>query len=329
VLVAALTGCSQAPEPEPAKETGNVDLDSLYSHTHEALPSPSANVPDPPTTPGQNELRGEIPYDISPDDDPFWDLHMSEEGYYLADLASYLVAQDCMREHGFEMAEQVPRRDALTLPRDYNGMDEDWGLLSMRGASTHGYRWTTIEANEEAKKDGLFDDEPVWHPNYDPEYQDAWGKDGRCSDTGWEASYGAVSKRGSSEDGAALFEVVDRAKAKAMADQRVEDALRAWSDCMGQDGYDVDHPRAPIDHSTWTEMPKQEHLSMAIRDVECKHQVKLIETWREVFYAAEAEEFAKGAPIIEETRQWAREVVESSQKVIADYGGEEAALALL
>jgi hypothetical protein len=263
--------------------------------------------------------RAEIPYGVSQEDEPWRRYNIQDDDVYVMDWAYYLVQADCLAEHGFESSETLPKDAQVVIPLDTNGINPDLGLLSMKGASTWGYQWTNLKAIEVFEEEGAFDafkDPPV---NYDPEYQDARTKPGGCNERATAASNGSSGIVWTEADSAALGGVVDRAKPRAEQDERVVGALEAWSECMKSEGYDYEHPLEPT-KEIWPLPVRDQDLAVAVRDVECKHETQLVETWREVLYAFEEEEIAKSRPILEKSLKWIEGGYKNSMKVIAEHG---------
>ncbi|MFF4345063.1 hypothetical protein ACFY00_34735 [Kitasatospora sp. NPDC001540] len=75
-------------------------------------------------------------------------------------------------------------------------------------------------------------------------------------------------------------EINGRDYEKSLADSRVRDVFRRWSECMGKKGHPYGTPIDAVSDERWrTASPSEVEIATATADVDCKQQTDLVGVW--------------------------------------------------
>lgn len=249
----------------------------------------------------------------------------AEQARTLADAAA-LQVQQCMSRFGFPADAPIPP-PASDPP---TGNERLYGLTDRTVAETRGYYAGPLP-DESTNSTSLTPQEPP-APTEDSEawYAVAHGTLPRTEDGQQVPEGGCIGEMrrtlatGAPEADTALADrlAID-AHHRAQEDSRVQEAFSAWSRCMARAGYDYATPWEANNDIQWTAhdgpRPTQEEIATAVTDVDCKHEVDLINIWASVHTAYELQAVEAHAEALDAVAEYravelanAREILDSA-----------------
>ncbi|WP_327190830.1 hypothetical protein [Streptomyces xinghaiensis] len=204
---------------------------------------------------------------------PFDEYELSPSEYNMSQNATDLVIQKCMRSKGLDwtVVERPTRTLDLTNRRRY-------GVIEIEVARAYGYH-APIELRD---PDGTKRSEDRrWKKLTEEQQKAALGQgdnEGSCNAL-------ATEQLDDSRMDYSLFnELSSKYLKQAQEDPRVEASMKAWSECMKERGKEYATPYDAINDKKWwkdeeRQIGSKEEMDTAVRDVQCKEKVGLIDKW--------------------------------------------------
>ncbi|MEU0133462.1 hypothetical protein ABZ172_05400 [Streptomyces sp. NPDC006296] len=98
--------------------------------------------------------------------------------------------------------------------------------------------------------------------------------------------------------------IARRSYQQATQDSRVREAVRRWSGCMADRGYTYSDPMAALGDERFLDKPVTEReVETARADMECKAEVRLLQTWFSVETAVQKDMIADGSAELEKLKE--------------------------
>lgn len=233
-------------------------------------------------------------------------------------LAAYLLTDDQMRQWGAASASLIAdcmRRSGFTYSTDtvefpVATSGRLFGITSLEEAQTRGYH-----------PDLRQPDFP--EPNADSDtvaYQRALGGPDSNSGTPGGCEGEALAALGSPSAANELASGLKHdAWDRSRADDRTQAALRKWSDCMQQAGYDYTDPmEAGNDPAFSGKAATRAEIAVAVRDVHCKQRVGLVNTWDVAYIEWQQKLIEQNQLALDEARAQQEQIMGHAAQVLAD-----------
>lgn len=185
-----------------------------------------------------------------------------------------LVMQRCLARFGFNVPMHPP------VGRDSSDLNS-FGLVDERQAREHGYLKDVEDAKPEFISEVPREATPVLTGEVG-NYGGVTVPEGGCQGESIRAVTGGDSLP---KDGNFVEGLRHDAWNRALNDSRVQALLEQWRSCLKDAGFPgFKDPGEPYTHWQGKRQPKattptQEEVTMALADVRCKQQVKLLPTW--------------------------------------------------
>lgn len=196
--------------------------------------------------------------------------------------AEGLLTQQCMRQLGFATWQPAPPAK----------LDQAWttglkiGIVDQQQATTYGYHAPVDPAAIAARRNST-----SANPQQRAELAALSGGDAGNGSTAKPPAGGQIPQGGCEGEARRAMtaaapkydvdlygRIAEQANQATESDQRIADALGAWSACMKRAGQSY---RTPWDASeqSWADTPTQSEIALATADVACKTETKLPGTW--------------------------------------------------
>jgi len=206
--------------------------------------------------------------------------------------AHMVLMADCLGRHGIEFEIPEPR------PIPWARNEQRYGLTDEARAARHGYHVP-----------GITDRPPLREPRLPDDIADeclAWARR-------------RLARGAPDLPERRLADMLSlRTFHLSREDSRVRAAFSAWSRCMRQNGFSYPDPMAANNDVAFaTEVPTEDEIRVAVADVRCKRQVRVVEVWAavEAAYQRQAIEAHRGP--LELIRQAIQVQLANAQAVLA------------
>ncbi|WP_158721250.1 hypothetical protein [Streptomyces sp. NRRL S-241] len=114
-----------------------------------------------------------------------------------------------------------------------------------------------------------------------------------------------------------------RAFLAAKDDASVKEKIAQWSACMKKRGFDIKSPIdevAPLGVDVNSQAPSAREIEVAVADVECKSDTKLVDFWHKNEESKQQQEIAKGASALTKERDNKNNVVNKAAQAYEAQG---------
>jgi hypothetical protein len=199
--------------------------------------------------------------------------------------AQFLLVSRCMRRAGFENP---------YIPFAPYTLDRRYGLKDLDAARKWGYGLPPTMVIDDSASQAYIDSlSPKERQAYEsalggsPDGAEGAGTDnstarGGCADEARDTLYGSSTQAVRAEELRRMsYDLESEAYFASEKDHRVQLAVGAWSDCMGEHGYEVFDLADPLDASALTGGPVggPEDVRLAVTVVRCNDASDLVEIW--------------------------------------------------
>ncbi|MFD5413521.1 hypothetical protein [Streptomyces nojiriensis] len=227
--------------------------------------------------------------------------------YYAWQVATQDQWRSCMAQYGFKkFGPPEPSLQVASGAAD-SDMGRRYGIADLEAAKTRGYhlpempepsRWEPAKGAEEAVFTGTGTEVAGGT------YKGQKIPDGGCR--------GETKRMFPMPQTPAAANAESRAFLAAKDDKNVKEAIAQWSACMKNRGLDIKSPiddvkSLGVDVSSPT--PSAREIEVAIADVECKGQTKLVELWHKNEESKQQQEIAKDTSTLNKERDDKNQVV--------------------
>ncbi|HQR79960.1 MAG TPA: hypothetical protein PLT68_07060 [Actinomycetota bacterium] len=239
----------------------------------------------------------------TPQGDPLDAYLLTEDQMRQWGAASASLIADCMRRSGFTYS-----TDAVEFPVATSG--RLFGITSLEEAQARGYH-----------PDLRQPDFPEPNPDSDTAaYQHALGGRDPNAGTPGGCEGEALAALGSPSAANQLASGLKHdAWDRSRADDRTQAALRKWSDCMQEAGYNYTDPIAAGNDPAFSgKTATRAEIAVAVRDVQCKERVGLVDTWNSAFIESQQELIEQNQLALDEARAQQEQIMEHAAQVLAD-----------
>ncbi|MDR1448327.1 MAG: hypothetical protein LBI63_05175 [Candidatus Ancillula sp.] len=279
--------------------------------------------------------------------DNYFDTSKSTE---LTNKAMDLLTAKCMKDKGFDYKMDTKKDDRIsTFPfKDKLVGDPDWGTTDVEYAKVYGYLppqfafmlyenipgiggdTTGMPKAPQEEKD-LYDPgkiperASIEKSKNTPEYNQAYGGENGCSNTGETDFYKGLNTDVSRSDQIGQL----RAKIREMAtdDSQFTPKINEWSECIKPKGFVFNFPPAAKKANgellkTTNPSYGRDNTLLATADAECKQQTGFIDAWHKVLDEVEERELKNNLPIFEAEKAYTDSMINRANEIIEKYGNE-------
>lgn len=196
--------------------------------------------------------------------------------------AARILVSRCMTGYGFA-GDPYPARDVFRMPADYGigtNMPRRYGISDFGIAATYGYHlppdWTAPQSASPAVSQAEFE---VLNGKDQASGVSVAGRqagghaiqDGGCAGAATRELGGALTNQTAQA-------IDDQSLVTSQQNPAVQAATKAWSACMARSGYSFSTPYQPAG-SLGSSFAGQPEVHMAMTDIDCKRQTRLVEIW--------------------------------------------------
>jgi hypothetical protein len=234
----------------------------------------------------------------------------------LIENAKIVLINRCMKRLGSNYSAPSPEGPIFQASRRY-------GVVDVETAATHGYHMPRVESGSVSNKSrNLTAKERELMFGVGNQPKDAQGRDVEASAGGCigEAELKIAGGK-KPETAIGLAQNVDtESYAISLKDPLLSKAFNAWSGCMKDRGYEYDSPLTAISDPRFQEMsePSEREKRVAVADVHCKRETKLIEIWSKIEREAQSAMIRKNAKTLQLLQSFQAKEMQNARKVLSD-----------
>lgn len=246
---------------------------------------------------------------------PIDEFGMNPDDYYLIEKARKILIDNCMENLGSVYSVPLPEKPIFQASRRY-------GVTDIKTAGIYGYHMPKASS-------GLGEDPGKLSAK---ERMLLFGEGGQRQSSKVESA--EIPSGGCSGEAESIIANNERPESAIAVAQRINSesfstslndprfikANEEWSACMKKDGYEYDSPLTAISDPRFQEArePTEEEKRVAVMDVKCKHNTKLLIIWSKIEREEQDVMIRKNSKTLQTLRDFQEKEIRNARQVLSD-----------